>query len=123
MNNRILCAALSLGLIVSPIASVNAQDASKETVSPQRAKVGTGTTAGQTNGDGTVLGIYTAAGIVGAVVLAVVLESALGGKKDQPGSPEPLPPTPPGPGTTPPTTPPSTPPATTATGTGTGTGN
>ena len=123
MTNKILSTALSLGLIVSPIAAVNAKDASKETVSPQRAKVGTGTAAGQTDGGGTPMGVYVAGGVVAAVVLAVVLESALDGKKD-PGGVGTLPPGGP-PATTPPaTTPPATtPPATTSTGTGTGTGN
>ena len=123
--NKILSTALSLGLILSPIASAGAQDASKEMVSPQKAQVGTGTTAGQTDG-GTLTAGYIITGIAAAALLAVVLEVATGGKKDRGTTP---PPPPPGPGEPPETTPPATPPPTTppsttpATTTGTGTGN
>ncbi len=120
--NGILSTALSLGLILSPVASIGAEDASKETVSPQRVKVGTGTTAGQTDYGSTLKAGYIITGIATAALLAVVLESALDGKKDVP-----APDVPDngdgGPPTTPPTTPPATPPATTTTATGTGTGN
>jgi len=120
--NKFLSTALSLGLILSPIASVGAKDASKETVSPQKVRVGTGTTAGQTNNDDGLKPGYIIGGIAVAALLAIVLEAAFDGKKD--GVTPPLPPPPDG--TTPPvTTPPATtPPATTpATTTATSTGN
>ena len=115
--NKFLSTALSLGLSLSPIASVGAKDASKETISPQKARVGTGTTAGQTNkddDDGLKAG-YIISGIAAAALLAIVLEAAFDGKKDRgvtPPSPD---------GITPPvTTPPAT---TTTTTTSSGTGN
>ena len=115
--HKILSTALSLGLVLSPIASVGAKDESKETVSPQKARVGTGTTAGQTDGGALTAGeIIT--GIAAAALLAIVLESALGGKKDRGVTPPP-----PGPGSGPgptTTTTPATTPATTTSGTGTG---
>ncbi len=110
--NKILSTALSLGLILSPVASVGANDASKETVSPQRAKVGTGTTAGQTNedDDDRLKAGYIITGIAAAALLAIVLEIAFDGKKDRGVTPPPPPPD--EPPSTPPTTPPSTPPTT-----------
>ena len=146
MANKFLSSALSLGLILSPIASVGAKDASKETVSPQRAKVGTGTTAGATDNDDScrerrargeedddcLKAGYIITGIAAAALLAIVLEIAFDGKKDR-GVTPPVPPVPPDttpPDTTPPatTTPPSTPPTTpptttTTTTTTTSTGN
>ena len=118
-TNKILSTALSLGLILSPIASVGAKDASKETVSPQKARVGTGTTAGATDGGGGLKADYVVAGIAAAALLAIVLEAAFDGKKDRGVTP---PPPGPGPGTGP-TTPPATPPATTTTTTTTSSGN
>ena len=95
--NKILSTALSLGLILSPIASVGAKDASKETVSPQKVRVGTGTTAGQTNNDDDGLKPgYIIGGIAAAALLAIVLEAAFDGKKDAV-----TPPPPPPDGTTP----------------------
>ena len=110
-TNKILSTALSLGLVLSPIASVGAKDASKEAVSPQKARVGTGTTAGQTDdGDGLKAG-YVITGIAAAALLAIVLEAAFDGKKDAVVTPPP-----PDDGTTPPvTTPPATTPMTTTT--------
>jgi len=121
-TNKILAAALSLELVLSPIASVGAKDASKETVSPQKARVGTGTTAGKTDkdDDNRLKAGYVISGIAAAALLAIVLEAAFDGKKDRgvtPPSPD---------GTTPPvTTPPATTPTTTTTTTTTssGTGN
>ena len=114
--NKILSTALSLGLVLSPIASVGAKDASKETISPQRVKVGTGTAAGQTkkDDDNRLKAGYIITGIAAAALLAIVLEIAFDGKKDRGVTPPVIPP----PGTTPPettppeTTPPSTPPST-----------
>jgi hypothetical protein len=123
MANYFLYTALSLGLILSPIASVGAKAAEKEAVSPQKARVGTGTTAGQT-GEGSVLttgGILT--GIAAAALLAVVIEAATGGKKDKGVTP---PPSDPGSTTTTPATTTTTPATTTTTPTtttSTGTGN
>ena len=120
--NKVLSTALSLGLILSPIASVGAKDASKETISPQKARVGAGTTAGQTDrtdDDNGLKAGYIVSGIAAAALLAVVLEAALDGKKDRGVTPPPD-------GTTPPvTTPPATTPTTTTTTTTTssGTGN
>ena len=113
--NKILSTALSLGLILSPVASVGAKDASKETVSPQKVRVGTGTTAGQTNGDDDdrLKAGYIVTGIAAAALLAIVLEIAFDGKKDRGVTPPPIPPE--EPPSTPPTTPPSTPPTTTTT--------
>ncbi|MCH8203119.1 MAG: hypothetical protein IH996_08440 [Proteobacteria bacterium] len=126
--NKILSTALSLGLILSPIASVGAKDESKETISPQRAKVGTGTTAGQTDkdDDNRLKAGYIVTGIAAAALLAIVLEIAFDGKKDRGVTPPVIPPpgttppetTPPEttpPETTPPSTPPTTPPTTTTT--------
>ena len=124
MANKFLSSALSLGLILSPIASVGAKDASKETVSPQRAKVGTGTTAGATDKDDScrerrargeedddcLKAGYIITGIAAAALLAIVLEIAFDGKKDRGVTPPPPPPD--EPPSTPPTTPPSTPPTT-----------
>ena len=118
--NKFLSTALSLGLSLSPIASVGAKDASKETISPQKARVGTGTAAGQSNDDDGLKAGYIISGIAAAALLAIVLEAAFDGKKDRgvtPPSPD---------GTTPPvTTPPATTPTTTTTTTTTssGTGN
>ena len=118
--NKILSTALSLGIILSPIASLGAKDASKETISPQKARVGTGTAAGQSNDDDGLKAGYIISGIAAAALLAIVLEAAFDGKKDRgvtPPSPD---------GTTPPvTTPPATTPTTTTTTTTTssGTGN
>ena len=106
--NKIFSAALSLGLIMSPIASVGAKDVSKETVSPQRAKVGTGTTAGVTEDDDGLSAGEVVTGIATAALLAIILEIALDGKKDR--------------GTTPPAPGPGPGPTTTTT-TATGTGN
>ena len=129
--NKIISTALSLGLVLSPIASVGAKDASKETVSPQKVRVGTGTVAGATDkdDDDRLKAGYVITGIAAAALLAIVLEIAFDGKKDRGVTPPPTPP--PGPPSTPPTTPPTTPPstpptttpATTTTSTGTGTGN
>ena len=116
--HKILSTALSLGLVLSPIASVGAKDESKETVSPQKARVGTGTTAGQTDG-GTLTAGEIITGIAAAALLAIVLEAAFDGKKDRgvtPPSPDGTTP----PVTTPPATTPTTTPATTTSGTGTG---
>jgi hypothetical protein len=112
--NYFLYTALSLGLILSPIASVGAKAAEKEAVSPQKARVGTGTTAGQTETAGvlTTGGILT--GLAAAALLAVAIEAATGGKKDRGVTP---PPPGPGPGPGPTTTTPAT---TTTTSTGTG---
>ncbi len=134
--NKILSTALSLGLVLSPIASVGAKDASKEPLSPQKVRVGTGTVAGATdkdcdenNDDNCLRAGYIITGIAAAALLAIVIEIAFDGKKDRGVTPPPTPP--PGPPSTPPTTPPTTPPstpptttpATTTTSTGTGTGN
>ena len=134
MANKIISTALSLGLILSPIASVGAKDASKETVSPQKARVGTGTTAGPTDKDDScrerearnddddcLKAGYIVTGIAAAALLAIVLEIAFDGKKDRGVTPPVIPPpgtTPPEttpPETTPPSTPPTTPPTTTTT--------
>ena len=117
--NKFLSTALSLGLSLSPIASVGAKDASKEAISPQKARVGTGTTAGQTNDDDGLQAGYIIGGIAAAALLAIVLEAAFDGKKDRGVTPPP-----PGDGVTPPvTTPPATTPTTTTTTTTTSSGN
>ena len=120
MVNKILSIALSLGLMLSPIASVGAKDASKETISPQRAKVGTGTAAGATDkdDDDRLKAGYIGTGIAAAALLAIVLEIAFDGKKDRGVTPPPIPPEEPPTTTTtttPPSTPPTTPPTTTTT--------
>ncbi len=82
--NKILSTTLSLGLILSPIASVGAKDASKEMLSPQKARVGTGTTAGQSDDDDDGLKAgYIVSGIAAAAILALIIELSLDGKKDR----------------------------------------